>query len=67
MSLDIIFTIVSRNYAAQAATLMESVARIEPGVRRIVVATDGPLPTLEPVAEVIDAVTVCEPFEAMTV
>jgi hypothetical protein len=36
--LDIIFTIVSRNYAAQAATLMESLAVVEPQARRIVVA-----------------------------
>ena len=29
--MDFIFTIVSRNYAAQAASLMESLARAEPG------------------------------------
>jgi len=46
--LDVIFTIVSRNYAAQAATLMESLALAEPKVRRVVVATDGPIPALDP-------------------
>jgi len=45
--LDVIFTIVSRNYAAQAATLMESLAAAEPDARRVVVATDGPIPHLE--------------------
>jgi len=45
--LDVIFTIVSRNYAAQAATLMESLAAAEPRARRVVVATDGPIPALE--------------------
>jgi hypothetical protein len=44
--LDVIFTIVSRNYAAQAATLMESLAIAEPEARRVVVATDGPIPAL---------------------
>ena len=65
--MDVIFTIVSRNYAAQAATLMESLAAAEPGVRRVVVATDGPIPGLEPLAEVIDAAAVGAPFAAMSV
>jgi hypothetical protein len=65
--LDVIFTIVSRNYAAQAATLMESLARAEPQVRRVVVATDGPIPQLEARAEVIDASAVGAPFAAMCV
>ena len=65
--MDVIFTIVSRNYAAQAATLMESLARAEPDVRRVVVATDGPIPQLEALAEVIDATRVGAPFAAMSV
>lgn len=65
--MDVIFTIVSRNYAAQAATLMESLAAAEPRVRRVVVATDGPIPALERLAEVIDAAAVGAPFAAMSV
>ena len=65
--MDVIFTIVSRNYAAQAATLMESLALAEPKVRRVVVATDGPIPALEAHAEVIDAASVGAPFAAMCV
>jgi hypothetical protein len=65
--LDVIFTIVSRNYAAQAATLMESVAVHEPKARRVVVATDGPIPQLERLAEVIDAREVGAPYTAMSV
>jgi hypothetical protein len=65
--LDVIFTIVSRNYAAQAATLMESLAAAEPDVRRVVVATDGPLAGFEGRAEVIDAADVGAPFAAMCV
>jgi hypothetical protein len=65
--LDVIFTIVSRNYAAQAATLMQSVAAAEPKARRVVVATDGPIPALEKFAEVIDAATLAAPYAAMSV
>jgi hypothetical protein len=65
--LDVIFTIVSRNYAAQAATLMESLAVAEPKARRVVVATDGPIPALERLAEVIDAREVGAPYNAMSV
>jgi hypothetical protein len=65
--LDVIFTIVSRNYAAQAATLMESLAAQEPAARRVVVATDGPIPHLERLAEVIDAREVGAPYQAMSV
>ncbi len=65
--MDVIFTIVSRNYAAQAATLMESLAAAEPNARRVVVATDGPLAGFEGRAEVIDAATVGAPFAAMCV
>jgi hypothetical protein len=65
--LDVIFTIVSRNYAAQAATLMESLAVAEPKARRIVVATDGPIPALAKLAEVIDAREFGAPYEAMSV
>jgi hypothetical protein len=65
--LDVIFTIVSRNYAAQAATLMESLATAEPGARRVVVATDGPIPHLARLAEVIDAEAFDVPYRAMSV
>jgi hypothetical protein len=65
--LDVIFTIVSRNYAAQAASLMESVAAAEPAARRVVIATDGPIPSLEGRAEVIAAETLDVPFAAMSV
>ncbi|MBS0360298.1 MAG: hypothetical protein JSR98_02865 [Proteobacteria bacterium] len=65
--MDVIFTIVSRNYAAQAATLMESLAVQEPKARRIVVATDGPIPQLERLAEVIDARVFCPVYDAMSV
>ena len=65
--MDVIFTIVSRNYAAQAATLMESLAVAEPRARRIVVATDGPIPQLAKLAEVIDAREFGAPYEAMSV
>ena len=65
--MDVIFTIVSRNYAAQAATLMESLAAQEPAARRVVVATDGPIPHLARLAEVIDARDVGAPYEAMSV
>ncbi|WP_372783536.1 hypothetical protein [Phenylobacterium sp.] len=65
--MDVIFTIVSRNYAAQAATLMESLAAAEPKARRVVVATDGPIPQLERLAEVIDAASLDAPYAAMSV
>lgn len=65
--MDVIFTIVSRNYAAQAATLMESLAVAEPTARRVVVATDGPIPALERLAEVIDARDLEAPYAAMSV
>ena len=65
--MDVIFTIVSRNYAAQAATLMESLSVAEPKARRVVVATDGPIPALERFAEVIDARALDVPYAAMSV
>jgi hypothetical protein len=65
--LDVIFTIVSRNYAAQAATLMESLAKAEPGVRRVVIATDGPIPHLADRAEVIEAQDLGAPLKSMSV
>jgi hypothetical protein len=65
--LDVIFTIVSRNYAAQAATLMDSLAVAEPQARRVVVATDGPMPQLESRAEVIPAEHLGAPLPAMSV
>ncbi len=65
--MDVIFTIVSRNYAAQAATLMESVARAEPKARRVVVTTDGPIPALEALADIIDAAFLVKPYSSMSV
>jgi hypothetical protein len=65
--LDVIFTIVSRNYAAQAATLMESLVVAEPGARRVVVATDGPIPQLGGRAHVIDAGALGAPVKPMSV
>jgi hypothetical protein len=65
--LDVIFTIVSRNYAALAASLMESVAAHEPAARRVVVATDGPIPSLERVAELIAASDLDAPLRDMCV
>ncbi|MDB5477226.1 MAG: hypothetical protein JWP49_2737 [Phenylobacterium sp.] len=65
--MDVIFTIVSRNYAAQAATLMQSLAEAEPDARRVVIATDGPIPQLEALAEVIAAETLDAPLAAMSV
>ena len=65
--MDVIFTIVSRNYAAQAATLMESLAQNEPKARRVVVATDGPIPHLERLADVIPAEAFDIPYHAMSV
>lgn len=65
--MDVIFTIVSRNYAAQAATLMESLAAVEPNVRRVVVATDGPNPHLAGRAEVIEAQDLGAPLKSMSV
>jgi len=64
---DVIFTIVSRNYAAQAATLMRSLAQVEPAARRIVVAADGPIPELSDVAEVIEAGALGAPVRDMSV
>lgn len=63
--MDVIFTIVSRNYAAQAASLMESLARAEPGVRRVVVATDGPIVFRDPAIRVIDAASLVPDYAAM--
>ena len=65
--MDVIFTIVSRNYAAQAATLMESLALAEPNARRVVVAADGPIPHLAGRAEVIEAQDLGAPLAAMSV
>ncbi len=46
---------------------MESLALAEPGVRRIVVATDGPIPQLAGKAEVIAAESLGAPLKAMSV
>lgn len=62
--MDVIFTIVSRNYAALARSLMMSVAEHEPAARRVVIATDGPL---EADAEILDAADVCPVFADMCV
>ena len=63
--MDVIFTIVSRNYGAQAACLMESLGRAEPGVRRVVVTTDGPIAFQDPGIRTIDAATLVPDFAAM--
>ena len=65
--MDVIFTIVSRNYAAQARTLMRSLARHEPTARRVVVATDGPIDGFDGLAEVIGADALGAPLAAMSV
>ncbi|MDO9430044.1 MAG: hypothetical protein Q7T84_01960 [Phenylobacterium sp.] len=63
--MDVIFTIVSRNYGAQAASLMESLGAVEPGVRRVVVTTDGPIAFQDPGIRTIDAATLVPDFAAM--
>ena len=63
--MDFIFTIVSRNYAAQAASLMESLGAIEPGIRRVVVTTDGPIAFKDPGIRTLDAASVVPDFAAM--
>lgn len=63
--MDVIFTIVSRNYAAQAASLMESLAIAEPQARRVVVATDGPIAFKDPGIRTIDAAELVPGFAAM--
>ncbi|MES2341277.1 MAG: hypothetical protein V4597_06340 [Pseudomonadota bacterium] len=55
--MDVVFTIISRNYAAQAASLMESLAAAEPSVARVVVATDGPIAFSDQAIRVIEAGT----------
>lgn len=65
--MDVIFTIVSRNYAAQAASLMQSLRQAEPSARRVVVAADGPIPELAGVAEVIEAADLGAPVRDMSV
>jgi hypothetical protein len=62
MSVDAVFTIVSRNYAAQAACLMQSLARVEPDLARIVVVCDGPLTLADEAIEVIEAETLVPDF-----
>lgn len=62
MSVDAVFTIVSRNYAAQAACLMQSLARVEPDLARIVVVCDGPLSMADAGIEVIGAETLVPGF-----
>jgi hypothetical protein len=62
---DFIFTIVSRNYAAQAASLMESLARAEPNLRRVVIATDGPITFADSGIRVIDAAALVPDYAAM--
>jgi len=62
---DVIFTIVSRNYAAQAASLMESLAVAEPKAARVVVTTDGPIAFADPKIRVIDAATLVPDYGVM--
>ncbi|WP_309644738.1 hypothetical protein [Phenylobacterium sp.] len=63
--MDVIFTIVSRNYAAQAASLMESLATAEPKAQRVVVTTDGPIAFADAKIRVIDAATLVPDYAAM--
>ena len=63
--MDVIFTIVSRNYSAQAASLMQSLAAAEPNVRRVVVTTDGPIAFKDPAIRVIEAASLVPDFAAM--
>ncbi|WP_421934515.1 hypothetical protein [Phenylobacterium sp.] len=63
--MDVVFTIVSRNYAAQAATLMQSLAAAEPDLARVVIATDGPIAFSDPAIRVIEAGTFTPNFAAM--
>jgi hypothetical protein len=46
---------------------MQSLAEAEPAARRVVIATDGPLPAVEAFAEVISAAELDAPYPAMTV
>ena len=62
--MDVIFTIVSRNYAAQAASLMESLAAAEPGAQRVVIATDGQIRFKDPAIRVLDAAYLDPDFAA---
>lgn len=48
------FTIVSRNYAAQACALMKSLERADPQAHRVIVVTDGAFPTDRARAELMD-------------
>ncbi|MDP3856100.1 hypothetical protein [Phenylobacterium sp.] len=63
--MDVIFTIVSRNYAAQAASLMESLAAAEPRAARVVVTTDGPIAFADPNIRVIEATTLVPDYALM--
>ncbi|MES2895131.1 MAG: hypothetical protein V4759_03805 [Pseudomonadota bacterium] len=63
--MDVIFTIVSRNYAAQAASLMESLAVAEPAAARVVVTTDGPIAFADSKIRVIDAATLVPDYGVM--
>jgi len=65
MGVDAVFTIVSRNYAAQAACLMQSLARVEPDLARIVVVCDGPLALADEAIEVIGAETLVPDFPVL--
>ena len=65
--MDVIFTIVSRNYAAQACVLMRSLAEAEPNAARVVIAADGPIPALQSLARVIDAADTGAPIGPMSV
>jgi hypothetical protein len=63
---NIVFTIISRNYAAHAATLMASVRQVEPDVHRVVVVTDG-LPASGKLrdVEILDAASFVPAFATM--
>ena len=65
--MDVVFTIVSRNYAAQAGVLMRSLAVAEPDAVRVVITADGPIADLEPLARVIEATDTGAPIGPMSV
>ena len=56
----VIFTIIAKNYAAFAETLMESVTLHHPAARRIIVLCDepGPTPPASAFAEIVSARTI---------
>ena len=50
----VVFTIASRNYAAQVSVLLQSLARFEPKCVPVVIATDGPMAQADIASKVIE-------------